>query len=103
MYYQNICGISQSIKIYLNSHGFDFSPTASAGRNLMLPDNNRIPIAVGLGFNPYMGLGIDIGYIHYFVPKADINYHNQQPWDTDTVGTIKNSADVYGIQLSWNF
>lgn len=92
--------------------GYDQSPTTNTYRTAAIPDADRYLIAVGLkfAFNKY--LAVTGGYSHAFYRSVTIaetglnNALNRSPIDPNLStlnANLKNSADIFGLQLSWNF
>lgn len=85
--------------------GYDQTPTNDDDRNVELPDESRIVLALGGHYQLTKTLGFDIGWSHYFVlTEADINNNVLVVGDQTSVtnGDVKGSADVYGFQMKWD-
>lgn len=83
---------------------YDQSPSRDTYRNVQLPDQNRVMLNTGVHWQFMKKLGMDLGYSHIFFSRADIN--NTQVVGTETVitqGYSRNFANLYGLQLTWNF
>lgn len=84
---------------------FDQTPVKSEYRNVRLPDSDRFWVALGAKyvFNKYISL--DAAYSHLFFKSASISEVGVVPGDTAkrVYGNYKNSADLVGVQLTWNF
>ncbi|HSX20724.1 MAG TPA: OmpP1/FadL family transporter [Gammaproteobacteria bacterium] len=84
---------------------YDESPIRTVYRIAPLPDSDRYWIALGVKYKVYKQLSFDVAYAHLFFKKCSIQ-------ETGTVngvvrqtlyGNYKSSADLVGIQLTWNF
>lgn len=83
--------------------GFDQNPTNDTDRNLRLPDNNRIGVAVGGRYQFNKHLRADIGYTHLFIKNTPIdNTHNVNVSSFITTGNVKANVNLVGAQLTWN-
>ena len=86
--------------------GYDFTPSNDKDRNPQLPDQNRFAVSTGVRYKIKPNLWIDAGYTHLFVKQANIDV--KQTTDqginliTTTKGSVNGSADVVGMQLTWN-
>src|SRR3990167_3535191 len=84
--------------------GYDESPARSAYRNVQLPDQNRFAVAAGLHYQFLPDLGADIGYMHLFIRKANINLTQAvSNEEVTTIGSTQGSANLYGLQVTWDF
>lgn len=85
--------------------GYDETPTNDHDRNVELPDESRVVVALGVHYQASKTLGFDIGWSHYFVlAKADIDDNVLVVGDqvSTTNGKVKGGADVYGFQMKWD-
>ncbi len=84
--------------------GYDQTPTNNRNRNLQLPDADRIAVAMGTHYQATKTMGFDFGWTHYFIMNTRINNVTQTVGaQTTTVnGTVSSSADVYGLQMTWD-
>jgi long-chain fatty acid transport protein len=82
--------------------GIDPSPVEDSTRAVRVPVSDRQQIALGATWSPLQNLSIDFAYLHFrestahidvTQPHAGVNY--------SYTGTYKNSANIYGLQLSW--
>lgn len=93
---------------------YDQSPATNTYRSAMIPDADRYLFAVGLKvpFNKY--LTMTAGYSYAFYQNTTIaqtgvnNQLNPIPSSfAENLSTlnanVKNSADIFGLQISWNF
>lgn len=85
--------------------GFDETPTNNQDRNLQLPGQNRIAVALGIRGRVSDRAYIDAGYTHLFQMRANINTSQFIGTDstsdtTTTRGSVNGSANVAGIQLT---
>lgn len=112
-YYRNSWNFSVGGDFYANDKitlraglGYDQSPVKDFYRDLRVPDNDRVAVALGAHYQPTRSLGFDVGWTHLFmVGTTNIN---PPPAVTGseivaTNGSIKASADVFGGQFSWSF
>lgn len=84
--------------------GYDETPSNNADRNLQLPDLDRIVLALGAHFQATKALAFDIGWTHFFQGTTPIDVSQQfGPQVTTTDGDVTANADVYGLQVVWNF
>jgi long-chain fatty acid transport protein len=83
--------------------GYDQTPVGDTFRNIRLPDNDRIGLSVGAHYQPTSILGIDVGYTHFFVKDAPVNYTAVTGSQLSTaIGNFTSSADLFGAQLTLN-
>lgn len=84
---------------------YDQSPIRNAmDRTVRLPDSDRTMLAVG--FNQKIGqrTSIDVGYIHVFFDKTEIDRPTSNPLSLPLVrGSFSNSADIVSVQLNHQF
>lgn len=88
--------------------GYDQTPTEDQDRNVRLPDGNRFATSLGVHYQATKNLGMDVGWTHLFFQDGDVNVtqNTQTPAGTEVVttnGTAKTSADLVGVQLTWDF
>lgn len=85
--------------------GFDQSPVRPQFRTARLPDSDRFWLGFGAKykFNKYISL--DAAYAHLFCKHANIAEVGVVPNDTkkSLYGNYRSSADLVGVQLTWNF
>ena len=90
--------------------GYDQTPTNSTNRELRLPDQDKINLALGARYTVNDRINIDFAYEHAFIKKATINTTipfitdkngNQYSWILD--GQSSSSADIIGVQASYRF
>ncbi len=83
--------------------GYDETPTVDQYRNVRLPDGNRFALAAGVHYQATKALGLDVGYTHLFIQKVPINITQQYGGESVTTnGHEESSADIVGLQLTWN-
>lgn len=84
--------------------GYDQSPVPKAYRNVTLPDNDRIAVAVGGHYQSSKAVGFDVGWTHLFINQASINPPPQQSGDqiVTTHGNSTGGADVLAAQVTWD-
>jgi long-chain fatty acid transport protein len=85
--------------------GFDQSPVHDANRTLRLPDANRWIISTGFGLEVLPGIFADFGYAHYFVGAGltRIEETNQTLDASSLSATVESAANVFGLQLTYNW
>lgn len=83
--------------------GFDQSPVYDANRTLRLPDGNRVLLSLGFGYEVVEGAFVDFGYTHFFIPDGTLDETNQTADQSRLVGTFENTADVFGLQFTYNW
>lgn len=83
--------------------GFDQSPVYDSNRTLRLPDGNRVLLSLGFGVEVFEGAFIDFGYTHFFIPDGTIDETNDTPDQSQLTGNFENSADIFGLQLTYNW
>lgn len=83
--------------------GYDESPTVNEYRNLRLPDGNRFATAIGAHYQFNKELGADLGWTHLFIQDGQVNdYIVQGSQITTTTAKAESSANLIGLQLTWN-
>lgn len=83
---------------------FDQTPVTDDHRTARLPDSDRTWLSVGASYKFNKCLILDAGYAYLFFKDRSIN---QWGAGTDTrkflSGNYKGSANIVGVQLTWNF
>lgn len=86
---------------------FDETPTPSARyRSPRIPDEDRIWLALGFGYQASENLSFDFGYAHLFVDDPKIN---KSAADAENAtrgllyGEYDASVDIASIQMNWSF
>ena len=83
--------------------GYDQTPSNRTDRNVQVPDTNRLALAVGTHFQASQALGFDIGWSHLFAMNTHLNNTMVIGDQSATaVGSVRSSADVYGVQMTWD-
>jgi len=82
---------------------YDQSPIINAYRSARVPDSNRYWLAFGLKYMVNKNISIDGAYAHLFAKNAVIAQRAAAPSQAALNGNYKNSADIVGVQLTWNF
>lgn len=84
---------------------FDQTPVRSQYRTARLPDADRFWVALGSKYTFSKYLSLDAAYAHLFFKGASISEIGVVPGDTAKrlYGNYRNSADLVGVQLTWNF
>ena len=81
--------------------GYDQTPTVSPYRDVRLPDGNRTAAAIGAHYQAMKTLGLDVGWTHLFIQDG-IVHTNSSRGPTVVSGQSDNSADIVGVQLTWD-
>jgi long-chain fatty acid transport protein len=109
--YRNTWNYSLGANYHLNERwffrtgvGYDETPTNNQYRNLQFPDSNQFLIGMGTHFQATKTLGFDFAWTHVFAMNTRINNVSQAVGDqvTTTNGSVKASADVYGLDIKWD-
>jgi long-subunit fatty acid transport protein len=59
---------------------------------------------LGVHYQPTKALGVDVGWTHLFFQDGAVSVAQQAATSTDTtVGKAESSADLVGMQLTWDF
>ncbi|NNM59242.1 MAG: transporter [Legionellales bacterium] len=83
--------------------GIDQDPTSDEDRNVRLPDGDRYDVAVGAHYQATKTLGFDAGWTHLFIADGVVNSGQTVGQQFTYVnGTTDNTANIYGLQLTWN-
>lgn len=84
--------------------GYDQTPSKDAYRNAILPDSNRIAVAIGAHLQVLRTLGFDAGWTHLFCVNTRINNPPEVAGaqTVNTIGSVKASADIVGLQMKWD-
>lgn len=92
---------SQKVQLRMGL-GYDQSPVNNTDRNLRLPDDDRIALAIGGHYQATQNVGIDVGWTHLFIKDTNINGTTTAGTSTsNVVAGVKSSADLFGAQLTW--
>lgn len=92
---------SQKVQLRMGL-GYDQSPVNNTDRNLRLPDDDRIALAIGGHYQATKNVGIDVGWTHLFIKDTNINGTTTAGTSTsNVVAGVKSSADLFGAQLTW--
>ena len=87
--------------------GYDQSPVRTSRRELRLPDSDRYGASVGMHYQASKQMSFDVAYLHAFVKKASMHDtlvpigNSGLIWRLD--GTFNNSADILGVQATYEF
>lgn len=109
--YRNAWTYSVGANYHLNEQfmfrtglGYDETPASNRYRNLQLPDSDRIVVALGAHYQATKTIGFDAGWTHFFAMNTRINNLTQTIGDqvTTTDGSIRGSADIYGLSIKWD-
>lgn len=94
---------TQNLKIKAGL-AYDESPVQTQYRIAPLPDSDRYWLAIGMKYKLYRNAAIDIGYAHLFFKKCSIEeVVKSGSFTRKLYGNYKSSADLVGIQLTWDF
>ncbi len=85
--------------------GYDQTPVRNAYRNVQLPDNDRYSVALGGHYQASKTVGLDIGWSHIFIERANLNPPPQALGSqvVTTNGSVTGGGDVLGGQITWDF
>ncbi len=111
LYYKNAFRFAFGVNYKLNDPwlfkagaAFDQTPVNAPYRTARLPDSNRTWLALGVKYKMNKNIWFDVGYAHLFFNKCTIQQVGVAPDNRKTLsGNYKNSADLVGVQLTWNF
>jgi len=85
---------------------YDETPVPNAQRRTpRIPDNDRLWLSLGAGFQASKTLSVDFGYSHLFINDAEIDneFEASAPQLKATLkGTYQSSVDIFSLQLNWN-
>jgi long-chain fatty acid transport protein len=109
--YKNTYTIDIGTRYHYNSKwtfssgvGYDQSPVRDKNRDIRLPDDDRVAVAIGARFEPSSDLRFDFGYAHLFIAENKINKTaTAGAQDAELDGKAKGHADLLGIQATWKF
>jgi long-chain fatty acid transport protein len=82
--------------------GYEQSPVTDAVRSVRVPDNDRVIVAVGAGYQLSEKINVDVAYSHFFVKTASINTAGAIP-ALNFVGTSKGQVDIVSASLTYRF
>jgi len=85
---------------------YDESPVSDAAhRTPRIPDNDRIWIAGGLGYQLCDSVSLELGYAHLFVKDAEIrkNAAGEDRLRGALVGSYQGKVDIASAEVSWRF
>ena len=78
---------------------YDESPTPSDERTARVPDSDRVIAALGASWTPSDAFAVDLGYQHLFFDDAEIDSIGSG--GDRLVGEFDNTADLFGVGLTW--
>lgn len=78
---------------------FDESPTPPDERTARVPDADRVVAALGASWTPRDALSLDLGYQRLFFDDAPVDVTGSG--GDRLVGEFDNSADLFGVGLTW--
>ena len=81
---------------------YDQSPAQDGYRDVRLPDEDHTTLSIGAHIKPTKKLGVDVGYAHVFLPKADVD-DTRSGAPVNETGTIEGGADMIALQLNYTF
>lgn len=79
---------------------YDMAPTNKEYRSVRIPDSNRVWASLGARAKLNEAFTLDAGYSHIFFKK--VNVKSSQALGTQVLGKSKPSANLVGVQLTWN-
>lgn len=84
---------------------YDESPIRTQYRIARLPDSDRYWVAIGAKYYLNKWISFDAGYAHLFFKNCSIAEVGSVAPDNkkSLYGNYKSSADLVGVQLTWNF
>jgi len=86
--------------------GYEISPITDRVRTPRLPDNDRIWTSVGLSYQAFANLWVDLAYTHIFVDDTPIAVGPGNPWFNGVIvynGTVNSSVDIVSLGLRYRF
>jgi len=99
--------------IFRGGVAFDETPVPNSEfRPTALPDEDRVWVDLGVGYQYSKNLSFDIGYAHLFIDDTDINstdsYSSASPVPTTEGihrinGEYEASVDIISAQVNWKF
>ena len=84
--------------------GHDQTPTRDGFRDIRLPGANRYALALGIHVQATNTLGVEAGWTHFFISKANVN-NSKGTLGTllpTQIGTATVNVNVIGCQLTWD-
>ena len=81
---------------------FEQTPVQDNYRSARVPDSDRLWLALGVKYKYNKHVSIDAGYAHVFFRNATIAQKGVGN-SSALYGNYKSSADIVGLQLTWNF
>lgn len=81
---------------------FEQTPVQNDYRSARVPDSDRLWLALGVKYKYNKHVSIDAGYAHVFFNNATIAQQGVANRSA-LYGNYKSSADIVGLQLTWNF
>jgi long-chain fatty acid transport protein len=84
---------------------YDETPVPNSQRRTpRIPDNDRLWLSLGFGYQASKALGVDFGYSHLFINNTDINNEfeaSASDLRSTLHGTYESSVDIFSLQLTW--
>ena len=80
---------------------FDQSPVPDQFRTPRIPDEDRLWLAMGVGYKVTPAISLDASYTHIFVNDGTLNLASANAGTI--VGTYDNAVDILTAQLRWVF
>lgn len=80
--------------------GYEQTPVTNTYRSARLPDANRYSFALGVKYAVNRNISLDAGYAYLFAKSVPIQFRSGL---RTLFGNYKNSANIVGAQLTWNF
>lgn len=81
---------------------YDKSPAAAEYVDPTLPDADRIGLNIGFGYKFTENLSIDFAYMHLFFSERDVTTSHTTVNNVPFLGTYQNSAELFGVNFSYN-
>lgn len=79
---------------------YENDPTNPRYRSITDPGTGSISLAVGAHYQYCRQLGLDAGYIHYFMKSSKVNIVNGLNIEN---GKVRLQRDAAGLQATWDF
>ncbi|MBO1765027.1 outer membrane protein transport protein, partial [Escherichia coli] len=80
---------------------YDQTPTRDATRDPKVPDNSRVWLSVGAGYQYSENLRFDAAFVHLFVDDAKIN--DISPSKSTLVGAFNVKGNVLSVGGQYTF
>lgn len=87
--------------VFKGGLAFEQTPVTNTYRSARLPDGDRYWLALGAKYTVNKNISFDAAYAHLFVKNVPIAQRGAA--SSTLFGNYRSSADIVGIQLTWNF